>query len=206
MNMIWIFGDSFSEPFSKIIYQSYITHKGYTPKQYYNHFGEELNMDYINTAKGGNSNEFIFYEFINQYKNIMNGDYVIFGWSEMTRFEYVDTKENRWRSSTQMSTKDSLSENTINEIKINRDHSLYVKQFCDRIPFINDILKGKKVIHWSWVNHEPHYSIETETNGIIKDGHYGEYGHRELYKILSQGIKDKDTFTYNIPICNRTMI
>ncbi len=203
--MIYVFGDSFSQPFNTVTDGPYITHKGYTPKQYYHHFMGELKMKCVNKAKGGCSNDYIFGMFINEYKNIMDGDMVIFGWTDVTRFDFVDTMNNRWVSSL-WENQDYLSENTINEIRVNRTHSLYTRQFCDRISFINEILKGKKVIHWSWVNHEYEYSIEAETNGSIIDYHYGENGHRELYKILSDGIKDKDTFIYNIPICDRTMI
>lgn len=203
--MIYVFGDSFSQPFSKETDYSYVTHKGYNPKQYYDYFRKELGMKCVNKSRGGLSNDFIFNLFMNEYKNIMNGDMVIFGWTDVTRFEFVDTENNRWMSSL-WKYQDILSQNTVNELRVNRTHPLYIKQFCDRITFINHILKGKKVIHWSWINHEYDYSIEAETNGLIKDNHYGEYGHKEVYKILSDGIKDKDMFIYNIPICDRTMI
>lgn len=203
--MIYVFGDSFSQPFSKNSDDPYLIHKGYPPKQYYDYFAREMNMRCINISERGCSNDFIFNLFINEYKEIMDGDMIIFGWTEITRFDYVDPKTGRWRSN-QWKEQDVLSNNTIDEILINRTHPLYTRQFCDRITFINHILKGKKIIHWSWVNGKHEYSIETETNGSIIDYHYGEYGHRELYKILSDGIRDKDMFIYNIPICDRTMI
>ena len=203
--MIYIFGDSFSEPFIRYANKSYVTHMGYSPKQYYDYFQEEYNMDCVNTAKGGASNDYIFNEFMGQYENMVDGDLVIFGWSQITRFEFVDTKIGAWRGSLLASNQDSLSMDTIDEIVVNRNHPLYTEQFCKRLLFINTILKGKKVIHWSWVHHEKHYSITTETKGRVEDGHYGEYGHQQIYNILSKGIKDKDVFNYNMIMCYKTI-
>lgn len=203
--MIYVFGDSFSQPFSIYTDGPYVNYKGYLPKQYYDYFRAELNMKCVNFAKGGYSNDFIFNQFMREYKNIMDGDVVIFGWTDITRFDFVDTNKNGWLSCLN-SNQDLISEQTVNEIRVNRTHPLYTKVFCDRISFINQILKGKKVIHWSWIKQEPLYTIEIETDSIIKDNHYGEYGHQQIYKILSEGIKDKEVFIYNIPICERSVI
>ncbi len=198
--MIYVFGDSFSSSFSQTPECPYVLSKGYYPKQYYDYFAEEK-MDYcINKAKPGGSNEFMFHEFMNTYGNILDGDMVIFGWSNITRFEFVDRNLNRWTSSITSNDTMSLSYKTISEMIVNRSHPLYLEQFHIRISFINQILKGKKVIHWSWERNIFDFTITSETNNTIQDHHYGEYGHKELYKILSEGIKDKDVFKFNLPL------
>ena len=84
------------------------------------------------------------------------------------------------------------------QIILNRSElgDLYGSEVNEWIDFINDWakLKGVKVIHWSWCYNKfgydqklkltmpviHHTDLTTETNGIIKDGHYGEKGHYEL--------------------------
>jgi hypothetical protein len=196
--MIYIFGDSFSVPFSKTPEWSYVIEKGYIPKQYYDYFGEERNDYCINKSKQGGSNDFIFNEFMNTYGNILDGDMVIFGWSDISRFEFVDRNLNIWQSSISGNNQMSISSKTIDEMIVNRTHNLYLEQFYVRISFINQILKGKKVIHWSWVKNLSDFTIKKETNDLINDNHYGEYGHKKLYQILSDGIKDNDIFKFNL--------
>jgi hypothetical protein len=198
--MIYVFGDSFSEPFSKTPEIPYCKYKNYFPKQYYDYLGEERKEYIINKSKGGASNDYIFNEFMNIYGNILDDDIVIFGWSSQTRFEFVDRNLNEWVSSSMGYERKSLSNKTIEEMIVNRSHYLYMDQFHIRISFINNILKGKKVIHWSWVKNIDDYTITKETNGVINDFHYGEYGHRKLYEILSDGIKNSNLFKFNLPL------
>lgn len=198
--MIYVFGDSFSTPFSKTSEHPYVLNKGYYPKQYYDYFGEEKGDHIINKSKHGESNDYIFNQFMNIYGNIMDDDMVIFGWTDITRFEFVDRNINEWVSSVCGYNRMSISNKAIDEMIVNRDHPLYTEQFHIRVSFINNILRGKKVIHWSWVKTIYDYTITKETNNEINDNHYGEYGHRKLYEVLSEGIKGNSIFKFNLPI------
>ena len=41
-------------------------------------------------------------------------------------------------------------------------------------------------------------TISHETKGLIDDLHYGEDGHKELYQIISNGLKTNRVFEHNI--------
>lgn len=74
--------------------------------------------------------------------------------------------------------------------------SLYEQEVNDWIEFINSWaeLRGVKVIHWSWCNEKiggkqnlnlsfpvvNYTDMSNESSNIVKDGHYGEVGYREL--------------------------
>lgn len=74
--------------------------------------------------------------------------------------------------------------------------SLYEEEVNEWIYFINDWakLKAVKVIHWSWCNKNiggkqnlnlsfpvvNYTDMSKETDMVVRDGHYGEVGYREL--------------------------
>ena len=82
--------------------------------------------------------------------------------------------------------------------------SLYEGEVNEWIDFINDWAKLKevKVIHWSWCNSKiggkqnlnlsfpviNYTDMTKESNGMIKDVHYGERGHYELSKDINKYI------------------
>ena len=83
MNKLWVFGDSFSEPFSKIMdttgfgYRSkYNKWKGYISKSYGDIISEKLNLLHFNKAGGGNDNYTIFDTIIDSIDSISENDIV----------------------------------------------------------------------------------------------------------------------------------
>jgi hypothetical protein len=94
------------------------------------------------------------------------------------------------------------------QIMLNRSElgDLYGSEVNEWIDFINDWakLKGVKVIHWSWCNKDMggeqnlnlsfdvvlYTTMSIETEDIVKDGHYGEIGYKELADDIIKYIKN----------------
>jgi hypothetical protein len=121
------------------------------------------------------------------YDKIKQDDVVVFGWTEIARFLLAsDDDEHEWRSSIQQT--DLLSQTTINEMSMLRDNKLYKKKQLGIIKFIDQILINNITIHWTWATIPTDYSftITKETNGLIKDSHYGEEGHKFLFNKIRE--------------------
>jgi len=131
-------------------------------------------------------NDYMFLEFMKNYKDIKSNDIVIFGWSNIQRI--LIPNNGMWFSN--LHGFKTLSQNTQDEIRIMRSDPLFVQRQLEIIDFINNCLSSDiTTIHWTWstIHHKNSLSISTETNGEIDDSHYSEEGHLDLYqKILSQ--------------------
>jgi hypothetical protein len=188
--MIYVFGDSFSEDTKKETKSSYIDryfkYKGREVKFYTELLSEKLNQPITNFSRGGMCNDYMFLEFIKNYKDIKSNDIVIFGWSNIQRI--LIPNNGMWFSN--LHGFKTLSQNTQDEIRIMRSDPLFVQRQLEIIDFINNCLSSDiTTIHWTWstIHHKNSLSISTETNGEIDDSHYSEEGHLDLYqKILSQ--------------------
>ena len=157
MNKLWVFGDSFSEPFSKIMdttgfgYRSkYNKWKGYISKSYGDIISEKLNLLHFNKAGGGNDNYTIFDTIIDSLDSISENDIVIVGWTSTLRFRLIDRLNNfntiRPSDLDTFSTLnhtyeyDNISITTINEMLINRDNELYqyeLNRFIKIVPIVS---------------------------------------------------------------------
>ena len=188
--MIYVFGDSFSEDTKKETKSSYIDryfkYKGREVKFYTELLSEKLNQPITNFSRGGMCNDYMFLEFMKNYKDIKSNDIVIFGWSNIQRI--LIPNNGMWFSN--LHGFKTLSQNTQDEIRIMRSDPLFVQRQLEIIDFINNCLSSDiTTIHWTWstIHHKNYLSISTETNGEIDDSHYSEEGHLDLYqKILSQ--------------------
>jgi len=188
--MIYVFGDSFSEDTTKETKSSYIDryfdYKGRKVKFYTELLSEKLNQPITNFSRGGMCNDYMFLEFMKNYKDIKSNDIVIFGWSNVQRF--LIPNNGIWFSN--LYGFKNLSQETQDEIIIMRSDPLFVQRQLEIIDFINNCLSSDiTTIHWTWstIHHKNSLSISTETNGEIDDSHYSEEGHLDLYqKILSQ--------------------
>ena len=216
MNKLWVFGDSFSEPFSKIMdttgfgYRSkYNKWKGYISKSYGDIISEKLNLLHFNKAGGGNDNYTIFDTIIDSLDSISENDIVIVGWTSTLRFRLIDRLNNfntiRPSDLDTFSTLnhtyeyDNISITTINEMLINRDNELYQYELNRFIKIINKSINAKKIIHWSpFQSTHPILNIhrissldsleliKDETMSEINDGHYSENGHNNLANYFSK--------------------
>jgi hypothetical protein len=188
--MIYVFGDSFSEDTKKETKSSYIDryfkYKGREIKFYTELLSEKLNQPITNFSRGGMGNDFMFLEFMKNYKDIKSNDIVIFGWSSIQRI--LIPNNGMWFSN--LHGFKTLSQNTQDEIRIMRSDPMFIQRQHEIINFIDDCLSNDvTTIHWTWstIPHKNSLSIYTETKGEIDDSHYSEEGHFDLYqKILSQ--------------------
>jgi hypothetical protein len=188
--MIYVFGDSFSEDTKKETKSSYIDryfkYKGREIKFYTELLSEKLNQPITNFSRGGMGNDFMFLEFMKNYKDIKSNDIVIFGWSNIQRI--LIPNNGMWFSN--LHGFKTLSQNTQDEIRIMRSDPMFIQRQHEIINFIDDCLSNDvTTIHWTWstIPHKNSLSIYTETKGEIDDSHYSEEGHFDLYqKILSQ--------------------
>jgi len=203
--MIYIFGDSFSVKFSDRRFvtniQNYIKWKGYEPKLYYELLSEEYSDNFVCYVKPGVSNHYIFHQFVKNFHEIKPDDIVIFNWTEINRFVYYEN--NDVKSSLSKEHNNVFSEQTFNEIIVNRKNVNYIIEQYDFINFINKILKNNKVIHWTWssnteIPQNNEFTIIKETNGLIEDYHFGESGHIYLYENLSKKLKENDKINFNL--------
>lgn len=188
--MIYVFGDSYSENPNidgrSTYINDYFKYKGRKTKFYTQLLSEELKHEVKNFAKGGACNDYMFMEFMKNYKKIKPEDIVIFGWADILRI--LVPKNGIWISNTHGT--DVLSKNSIEELFLMRSDPLFTERQLQIIDFIDNCLSSDiTTIHWTWSTIPPEncLTIRYETNGEIMDGHYSEEGHHDLYqKILQQ--------------------
>lgn len=190
-----------------------------------------LNKELINLGKSSSSNYSIFRQFISISKNIKQNDILIFGWTSILRYLFVNNFKN---------VVDTLPNNENNypslktheEILLNRDNIFWVHEIIDYIKLINLFCDKVecKVYHWTsddemtkfiykdssnlaeklkfipmeelnfgnmfhYLSDQKHYEgkkiakIIEETNGIIEDSHFGEFGHKKQANYFFKYIK-----------------
>lgn len=220
---LWVFGDSYSVDFENLSmtykpFEDYINYKGYIPKNYVELISDEYGYKVRNFAKSGSSNATILSQFINVMGEIEPEDIVIFNWSSVLRYRTSRGNDKFWDVvSTQNieHLEGSISENSLNEIKVNRgrDYSFY-NELLEQIKLVDKICKNNLVIHWSWdfpqnVNNnttinilknkllslKDFETIDKETRGEVTDYHYSEKGHLELSEFIIKEIKKKFEFS-----------
>ena len=211
MPTLWTFGDSLTESFNPQMdwAEQYIEFKGYHPKVYGDFISEHLGYKLKNLGKCGSDNYSIFETFCKSYSLIKDEDIVIIGWSSSIRFRMVN-KNNLWQQihpnyKNHLVQFDSISENTVNEILINRSNIKYVDEFNHKINFINLACNTKKIIHWNSFHQELNAfffaenieRIKDETFNKINDPHFSENGHRTLSNHLLNIIVNNIPFKTN---------
>jgi hypothetical protein len=204
MSTLWTFGDSLTEGFKStdLWATTYVKWKGYVPMTYGQIISKELDLELINLGKGGSDNYTIFESFIKNIDNIKDGDIVIIGWSEVGRFRLAN-KSNTWTSfvpnfDNNLTNMENISNQTLNEICVNRLSDIYINEVNIWIRFIKNIIKHFKIINWSTFNRgkingiyvNEIEKITNETKGIIKDAHFSENGQKQLSEILLSKIND----------------
>lgn len=206
MKKLWIFGDSYSEPFSK--YNSmqwkpeYVKWKGYVPKYYGEFISDELKIQLVNSARGGSDNYTIFESIIPFLYKISPDDIIIIGWSHTIRFRVVNKIDefNTIRPSSLDVVFDinrripylDLSNETLREITVNRNSKNYISEVNNYIKFINFAFSKNKIIHWSPFcqdkeglnatakSLDKYETINKETLGSVSDEHFSENTHKDL--------------------------
>jgi hypothetical protein len=211
MPTLWTFGDSLTESFNPQMdwADKYIEFKGYHPKVYGDFISENLGYNLQNLGKCGCDNYTIFETFCKTYPLIKDDDIIIFGWTSCLRFRMVN-KDNVWQPilpnyTNRLQYFECLSENTINEILINRNGVKYIEELNNKINFINLVCNTKKIIHWNNFHQELNAfffaedmeRIRDETLNKIDDAHFSENGHRTLSNHLLNIIVNNIPFKTN---------
>jgi hypothetical protein len=189
MKRLFVFGDSFSENWKTN--SPYSIWKGYIPKTYSEIISEELGIKSFNFAKAGFSNADIFESVCQNVNSIGENDIVIILWSGLSRFRLVNHRLDKWVSiqpgSFELKQKDNLipneiSERTINEIFVNRNHILYKKEVQNWINLLKHTFKSNIFINSTWSDYDwgipkiTYERISDETNDKIMDYHWSERG------------------------------
>lgn len=205
MKNLWVFGDSFSaglglEKYTKSEWRKeYINWKGYVPPSYYELLADYFNLKLMNNSGDGQSNYHIFQSVCEASPYIKTDDFVIIQWSELCRFRLVSKNcwegVGSWHLDNAKDKFENISQTTINEILINRldNPSHYIGEVHSWITLINKVLINSKVVYWTPF-YEPNMykvlgmshlsTILMETNGIVRDAHFGEIGHTEVFNEL----------------------
>ena len=197
---LWVFGDSFSVPFKMVENEHpYVPYKGYCPKIFSEIISEKLNLNLMDCSRGGCSNYDILHTFIKNVDLIKNNDTIIFGWTQPMRFRIASKKNNFYdviiAVVDQMKEFIDVPSQSLIDITLNRsNNSIYYDELCDFIKVIKLLKSNCKIVNWTWV--EPTFndefenkfynllipyvkypSIDKETNGDVRDFHYGELAH-----------------------------
>jgi hypothetical protein len=205
MGTVWTFGDSLTEGFKSgdLWARTYVEWKGYIPMTYGEIVADRLGYQIINLGKGGSDNYTIFETFSKNINKFEQDDIVIIGWSDTSRFR-LSNSDGHWTSiipnfSNDLNYIDNVSQNTIDEILVNRTSKIYIEEINYWINVIKKSLGEIKFISWSTFNngkikglfiHEKIELIKTETNGEINDAHFSELGQRTVAETIIGNILD----------------
>jgi hypothetical protein len=199
MNTLWIFGDSFSAPFSNdhsIAWgKSYIDFKGYEPHVFGDIIAKDLNLKLENHARGGADNYYIFESICKCSDMISPNDLIIVGWTSPIRFRII-TELGIWKTILPM------GDSEYSKLIVDRDNSLNPLLEIKNWMKLLFKLYGNQILFWSPAikNDIDIYSpkdlgiiehISEETNGLLSDSHYSEKGHQTLSKILLSKLSTK---------------
>lgn len=164
MNKLWTFGCSFTAEYDPIDglyppfknnYDKYREFKGgELPKVWPTILAEKLGYEVVNCAIGGSSNYRILMQFSDVCDKIKKNDILFFGWTQKTRFIAANFTQNIFNDVLPIgSTYPDLqfSQNTLNEILVNRTHNLWSHEVIKWIRIINIFVKnaGAEVYHWT---------------------------------------------------------
>jgi len=147
-NTLHVFGCSYSELLDKA-YEPYVEWKGYIPKSWSEILAEKLNLNLINYAKGGNSNEMIFQSFCKSINNFKKNDVVILEWSYLNRFTWL-SESGEMVSCSLHGVDKTLNKKFAEKIAVTRQSNPYKLQLLDFQKLIDDYCKLKHISVWYW--------------------------------------------------------
>lgn len=203
-NKVWVFGDSFSAYFRHINY--YVDHIGYEPKTFGDIVGDHFQIKVENRAHGGSDNHTILDRIIIHLDEIEDNDIIIIGWTDPYRTRVVGDNDewellNPGHVNQPTVNLSRYSIKTVKEIIFNRDSKKYTEEVNNYIKLLNRTFKENIILHWSWIDHDNELltnvpkikepkTIFHETNGEIRDFHWGKETHKDLADIIIKVIKE----------------
>jgi hypothetical protein len=156
MPILHIFGCSLSSSYESFLrnkLNDYLKfHNQSLPKIWGEILSEKLGYKLNNLSEPSSGNDSIFHKYIDAIDNIKSGDMVIVGWSNLSRFRWIS--ENKWTKKTPsmgMGSDRFTSQQTIDEILINRSHKLREFEVYDYEKIINilNTLNNVETYFWS---------------------------------------------------------
>ena len=177
---LWVFGDSFSVPFSKHfstyndwsdLYKQF--KNNVVPKTFSEIISQKLDLELINLSSGGCSNHTILSEFIKIVNQVEKNDILLFGWTVTSRFRLSDNFNNLMDITYALkhpSPNEYVSQKSLVEYAVNRsNNSVFLTEINEYMKLINFSLKNNKIIHWTWVSPDSH---ELNLNGKFEKKNY----------------------------------
>lgn len=204
MKKLWVFGCSISDLYdsetSKYYWSSeYLEWKGYTPKHHTQIIADELGYELINCAVSATCNAQILQDFCDKVNDIGKDDYVIIQWTEPNRVRFVNDDEiwttfafhSKW-AKFKLKKFSHMAFETIQQVLINRLSKEYRKEIDSWENLIRLVIPTNNLLIWYPFdkiigNGKVVKSIETikdETNNLIDDLHFSEYGQTHMALIL----------------------
>lgn len=216
MGKLYVFGCSYSSVFNeKSLFnpamKSYYEFRGNNfPLTWSEILSNNLGLELVNTAQNGFDNYSIFENFCKVSDKITSEDVVIIGWSQVFRFRLYSKTLNKlksinvWQTNKNFDLND-ISQQTLDEILVNRDSQLWIDEVYNWIKLINHLSKLVKfrLYYWSFFVEFPQFYIindllnlgakyiSHETNGVVDDNHLGEIGHQVQAKYFEDIILER---------------
>jgi hypothetical protein len=216
MGKLYVFGCSFSALHNIHLlndpsFKKYYEFRGDSfPISWSEILANKLGLELVNTAKWGSDNYTIFESFCKVSDKITSDDIVIIGWSQTLRFRLYSQITNNLTSLNVWKTNENhffpnISEQTIDEIIVNRDSTLWVDEVYSWMKVITQLSKlvKFKLYYWSFFSEFPEmyvlndvldYGAEYithETGGEVINEHMGEVGHQKQAQYFEDIILNK---------------
>ena len=181
MNTLFTFGCSFTEDFREVpnntgqsVYvRDYL--KGEIPDAWPTVLSKLLGFNVENYGKGGSSNYEIFDRICSHCDEFKKDDIVIIGWTGVNRFRWANFDEDKWNHiipnhNSKIHNEVYITNNTLNEILVNREHDLYVDEIYKFQKMIDQLSKsgGFTVYYWAMDNR----LINNLSSDLLKDKKY----------------------------------
>ncbi len=165
MNTLFTFGCSFTEDFTEVpsnasqsVYvKDFLNNQ--IPDAWPTVLSKLLGFNLKNYGKGGSSNYHIFDTICTHCDKFNKGDIVIIGWTGVNRFRWANFDEDKWNHiipnyNTKVHNEYYISDNTLNEILVNREHPLYIDEVYKYQNIITQLSLsvGFEVYFWAMDN------------------------------------------------------
>lgn len=178
------------------------------------HFQDEIKNNFglstiYNYARGGYDNYSILESVMKHYNEIKKNDYVIVGWSDITRFRRVGyNKQNNPYWQVQYINEE---ESVWQEQSFDRDNQLVMNELNTWTEYLKKTLPSKSLFWSTFHTNAKNLSFQTymhedivndlkkeptityDTNGEVSDNHWSTDGHKQVGKWLSYQITQIET-------------
>lgn len=204
MKKLWIFGDSFSCDWSNTVTPGHTEYaKKYNPEHFKTVISSELNLEVVNMAVSGYCNQSILESVGSSINSIGKDDYVVIGWSEITRWRNTSILGGNWTIvGVNFTTPWKKNINPLYRYEsVNRDCKPVAKEFNSWVNILKKALpintfhwtpfQAQKTI-WNLDVEEPPFGLQRikEKTGIL-DRHMTSESHIDVGKWITKRFKQE---------------